>query len=302
MRSLFPSFSSYLSSHWRGELPLGRSFWGGGVAVTLLCLVVILLALLSLWPWVDQIPLTSIIAIKMALFAFAIMVSVWQYVGIWRSAGHYHGRKIWKYGARLMVLLCTISSLPDLKAVADSIEADFTPDPIGQYTLSQPDDHTLLIYGWLPFGISDDVASTLAKKPSITRVQLDSPGGRLHEGLKLGKLIKKHKLNTYVKRGCFSACTVAFAGGAKREMDESASFGFHAPIRSADLLHTTEYEPAFSMQLLQYREFAFMREQGIGTAFITKLQSLPYKPIWKPDTEQLRSAGYITGISGQAYE
>jgi hypothetical protein len=86
-----------MSHHWRGELSLARSYWFVGVGVTvLMSLGFNLIALLK-----DQ--------GLMAAAAFAALyVTVWQSVGIWRSAGNHirkGGNWFWAYAARLQVIL-----------------------------------------------------------------------------------------------------------------------------------------------------------------------------------------------------
>ncbi|MBM6582975.1 DUF4339 domain-containing protein [Microvirga sp. BT689] len=92
-----PSGGTWMSRHWRGELSLARSYWFVGVGITvLMSLGFNLIALLK-----DQ-GLTAA-----AAFA-ALYVTVWQSVGIWRSAGNHirkGGNWLWAYAARLQVIL-----------------------------------------------------------------------------------------------------------------------------------------------------------------------------------------------------
>jgi hypothetical protein len=76
---------------------------------------------------------------------------------------------------------------------------------------------------------------TLPKK-ATTVVYLDSPGGNLREGLKLGNLFYEFKIETVVddKASCTSACALAFLGGrdinekAKRTKVSTGRLGFHS--------------------------------------------------------------------------
>src|ERR1700694_4156912 len=68
---------------------------------------------------------------------------------------------------------------------------------------------------------------------------LDSPGGNLFEGMKLGRVIRKHSLFTTVGKinpkpkgdvlpaHCLSACTLAFLGGEFRFWKDGSIFGVH---------------------------------------------------------------------------
>jgi hypothetical protein len=89
---------SYFARHWRGELPLGQSFWKNGVGVGLICTVALLgLAKESLFVW-------WIIA-EMIL---EVPIIVWQLVGIWRSAGRYAGPRRWSVLARVGAVIGTL--------------------------------------------------------------------------------------------------------------------------------------------------------------------------------------------------
>lgn len=74
--------------------------------------------------------------------------------------------------------------------------------------------------------------------PEASFVYLDSPGGSLLEGLKLGKVIRDTGLYTYVGRRkgsevlgapgeCLSACSLAFLGGRFRWIVAGSTYGVH---------------------------------------------------------------------------
>ena len=81
----------------------------------------------------------------------------------------------------------------------------------------------------------------LPKKPTIV-VYLDSPGGNLREGMRLGRFFNQNKIETVVdsKTRCTSACALAFLGGrdsngkAQRTKASTAGVGFHSFTRDFD--------------------------------------------------------------------
>ena len=83
--------------------------------------------------------------------------------------------------------------------------------------------------------------ASLPKKPSIV-VYLDSPGGNLREGMRLGRFFNQNKIETVVdsKTRCTSACALAFLGGRdsngkpQRTKASSAGVGFHSFTRDFD--------------------------------------------------------------------
>ncbi|MDC0934396.1 hypothetical protein OAS20_02520 [Gammaproteobacteria bacterium] len=66
---------------------------------------------------------------------------------------------------------------------------------------------------------------------SRTRVELDSLGGYLNDGYKMGQLMRDNGVETFVPDNaiCASSCAVAFLGGVDRVMEDSSIIMFHSP-------------------------------------------------------------------------
>jgi hypothetical protein len=84
--------------------------------------------------------------------------------------------------------------------------------------------------------------SNLPKKPTVV-VYLNSPGGNLREGMKLGRFFFDNKVETTVetKTACASACALAFLGGRDgatgkphRTKAANSGVGFHSFSREFD--------------------------------------------------------------------
>ena len=84
--------------------------------------------------------------------------------------------------------------------------------------------------------------SNLPKKPTVV-VYLNSPGGNLREGMRLGRFFFDNKIETSVetKTACASACALAFLGGRDgatgkphRTKASNAGLGFHSFSREFD--------------------------------------------------------------------
>ena len=81
----------------------------------------------------------------------------------------------------------------------------------------------------------------LAKKPNVV-VYLNSPGGNLREGMRLGRFFFQNKIETVVesKTQCASACALAFLGGRDesgkphRTKASTGGVGFHSFTREFD--------------------------------------------------------------------
>jgi len=70
-------------------------------------------------------------------------------------------------------------------------------------------------------------------KLSTAVVALESDGGSLLAGIRIGETIRLRGFVTVVPNGarCASACAIAWLGGAQRFMGEQALIGFHAAYR-----------------------------------------------------------------------
>ena len=93
--------SSYLVRHWRGELPLGVSYWGNGALVSLIAVFLLR-------------SLTNTGAGRLApslAWLLVVPLAIWQFVGIWRSAARANregGPKVWTYAAQVVVFLASL--------------------------------------------------------------------------------------------------------------------------------------------------------------------------------------------------
>lgn len=62
-------------------------------------------------------------------------------------------------------------------------------------------------------------------------VYLNSNGGLLKDGYRLGQTFRKFSAQTYITNGqfCASSCAIAFLGGLHRTMEGSGKLAFHSP-------------------------------------------------------------------------
>ena len=68
-------------------------------------------------------------------------------------------------------------------------------------------------------------------KMIVNTVFLNSGGGYLKDGYKMGEIFRKHNMHTVITGGqtCASACSVAFLGGRFRTMEHDGLLVFHSP-------------------------------------------------------------------------
>jgi hypothetical protein len=106
--------------------------------------------------------------------------------------------------------------------------------------------------------------SKLPKKPVIV-VYLNSPGGNLREGMRLGKFFFDNKIETVVetKTQCASACALAFLGGRDEDSGKphrtkasNSGLGFHSFTREFDAKSYTADDLKTVVQMTQTQVFA----------------------------------------------
>jgi hypothetical protein len=100
--------------------------------------------------------------------------------------------------------------------------------------------------------------------PAGSQVELDSPGGNLLAGIKLGQIIRSFGFNTDIARfdratghaaspgECFSACTLAFLGGRWRFITHGSEYGVHRFYFSKPAGTDSDVAQMISAAVVQY--------------------------------------------------
>jgi hypothetical protein len=285
--------SSYWLRHWRGALPLAVSFWING---NLLSVAAVALVMgLSSTDLAAEMP-RWFSAAGVAYWIALLVLTVWQLVGIWRSAvnhiraGYSRG---WARVAQATVLFGVFTSATSLITVGAPQALEFTQlalgqDPLGAYELRILKNGTELeLSGAIVFGLTDEVAEALARRPAVKIVHLNSHGGRVSEARKLRALIAARGLTTATETGCFSACTLAYAAGKERLIRADASLGFH------QYSFPGVQQSAFQRQYEKDKNDWLAR--GIDAAFVERAYAAPHDQLWEPQHRELFAARFVTG-------
>jgi hypothetical protein len=125
--------------------------------------------------------------------------------------------------------------------------------------------NAILLKGSIDDGDTFDLKvyiSKLPKKPTVI-VYLNSPGGNLREGMRLGRFFYENKIETTVetKTACASACALAFLGGrdeagkAHRTKASNSGLGFHSFSRDFDNKSYSADDLKVVVQQTQYQVF-----------------------------------------------
>jgi hypothetical protein len=146
------------------------------------------------------------------------------------------------------------------------------------------DGTTLRIDGPYGIGSADVVRQALDRHPSVRRVVLAGPGGRIGPAFEINRMIRERRLATRVDAGCASACTIAFLGGTDRSISPAGRLGFHQgsfPGMSSNDM----FESNRDMK-------RFLIASGVSEAFAQRVVATPPDEIWVPAPQELL-AGHV---------
>ena len=293
---------NFILNHWRGLYSLAVSYWVCGFIITVVSTFGVI-AIQAVFASDDGYQPVLIFFTLVCSLLFLAVVTVWQLVGVWRSANRTIeqrrtlGRTApWAGVAKFMVIIGTLrtlaafgdSALPQLE---ETYRMGFMGDPnLPGYSMRIMRNGTEVeITGGFKYGLTDDFAKLLKASPQIAVVHLNSIGGRIGEAIKLNKVIRDADLKTYVSNLCASACTVAFAGGTERWLYQSGILGFHGsafPGLSPEDLNAASND-----------QRNIMVRSGYNASFVSKALAVPSKDLWKPTISELQAANVITSVS-----
>ena len=278
--------NNYFDRHWRGELSLGVSFWVNGVLVTLLFVI----AEKSLAAREDSMSIRLYAALALASFGLALLITTWQYAGIWRAASN--DGSIWavlaKVGVRISAvgyaLLLYHSYLPQCGEMISILQGDSGLPPYKIWAL--PGGTKIEFSGGIRAGCSEELENVLADFPQAKVLEIETPGGRIFEAKRMMQLVRNHNLNTYTAEKCLSAGTLVLMSGKERFVGVRARVGFHAGRMPGatgkqqqemnDLVRTT------------------MESAGVSDEFIDRVLETPSSSMWFPTFKQMLDAGVVT--------
>lgn len=284
-----------ITAHWRGEVSLATAYWINGLLVSLVATA----GMVGLGHYVSPLDLTPKqgAACVFAIYAFAITLAVWQWVGIWRSASRHHergGKRNWAYLAKASVILGAVLTVAELSRTGAPLLIDSFKTITGQTDIPEVQFHILRegreleLAGGLRSGSADKLAQFLDAGPAIKVVHLNSTGGLVSEGLRIHRLLKERKLTTYTATECASACAIAFLAGAERYLGANGRIGFHgASVNGIG-------QEVFAGINRDVRQT--LLEHGAPLAFVDRAMSTGPSSIWYPEAQELIDAKIVTAV------
>lgn len=113
---------SYFARHWRGDLPLTRSFWLNGAVVLALGVLSSFVAARTVTVALFRENHGFLVVVALGETFLQVAAYAWALVGIWRAAGEYRGPRVWgilaRLGMALGVLISALRLVGDLGALS----------------------------------------------------------------------------------------------------------------------------------------------------------------------------------------
>jgi len=278
----------YLRSHWRGDLPLFAA-----VIVSAALVWGLVQGLRLVGHFVPNTESPAGAAFVWLLEVGVLIVGViWWGMGVQRAAVRSVGQGgsmfvalltgVVGYGAFIWVGLFWLNSArhvwPDVKA---TLAGDLQPAAVTLESGAR-----LAVQGDLEFGTTRALRAALAANPGVRTVRLESRGGRVAEGLALGRLLADRNLDTLVVGECSSACVTAFAGGNRRIIGPRAQIGLHsaggAGISFANVDRANK------------RSDEFMVARGVDARVLAQGAAIDNDDIWFPSHAVLLASTLAT--------
>jgi hypothetical protein len=286
--------AGYFTRHWRGEHSLARSYWLNNFIVAM----PLALALTGLMSWIsvkgDSLQISAIITLLG--FPLLLALDTWCIVGTWRSATAYlrdHGSVLWGWLARITLVLGALQLVVSvlfglLPNVGEFWQMARGIDPIGQAKFSfSADGRSLRLDGVIGMGDGERLRALLSSDAArnLKRVELSSPGGRVHEAEHMASAMKAHRQEARAVGTCASACTLVFLAGQPRQLAPEGQLGFHRAS-------TGTYNPVFE-ELANQQLAKTYRELGLPQSMIDKTLRTASSSMWFVPREELHAHALI---------
>lgn len=290
------SNGSYLVRHWRGTLSLPVSYWFNGFLGYLIATIAVTAIGASSLLRTEFSPVVTLLSM-VGVWTITFVILCWQVVGTWRSATNYSISNVnapWAIFAKLSLAIAVISTLvqfsnrgiPQVREMYLIYAGD---EEVGKYAFRVLRDGAELEFsGGITFGAAKEFARFIDAMGALAVVHLNSKGGRIEEAQRIGDLIKKRGLDTFVSGSCLSACTIIFLSGKNRFVTDTAKVGFHQP-NFAGLTEENRID-------LAKKEESRLRRLGLSAAFAKRANEVPPEDIWTPEASELIKEGVATRI------
>jgi hypothetical protein len=272
------------------------SYWVNGFIGNLVAIIVIAL-LNQAMDFKDEFRPEIALAGVTGIWATVLVVTIWQIVGLWRSATNYsnkHIRSAWDGIAKFMVCVAVLrtagafseSGIPQITELAKIYNGD---DEVGKYKFRVLNNGQELEFtGGITFGAAKAFEGFSDALSELKTVRLTSQGGRIFEAQLIAEQVKKRGLNTFVPSYCASACTIIFLNGRERLINSKSRIGFHQP----DFPGLSDKDRRDMIATEETR----LSSLGVSRAFAQRVNSTLPKNMWYPTIAELLKEHVATKV------
>jgi hypothetical protein len=288
-----------LGRHIRGELPLGLSFWLGGILQAVFVRgIAYAVDAVMYSPFVHLDEPYFTITYSLLFIGLAIPIFLIWAVGAIRSAmrtGWSSRRWVWPGAAIGVIVILTAATawsayLHAVRPLNDAILYSEDDPEWGIPKLEiRNNGSEIVVEGAITLSLASRFQSALESHGNVKLIRLDSTGGRLGPAIEIKDLVQLHHLGTVVDHQCDSACTIIFLGGRQRQVGPTARIGFHSGT-----VHGFPSEAYYSLFRIE------ARKAGVSDAFVRTVSTLGAEPMWYPTYAQLKASGFVTGVTSNS--
>jgi hypothetical protein len=290
-----PRSRGYIARHWRGELSLPVSYWLNGILGALIVGATVGVLAYTINRQGAAQPTLWLVSLIVTWMSAALL-TIWQAVGVWRSATRYRqsGKRFWGAAAKTLALLGVVQVAANFATVGAAQVAGIYEIVTGDARVGPHEFHvvgngqTLQFSGGITFGVAREFEQFLNAMGSIKTVELNSTGGRILEAQNISDMIRSRNLATFVAKDCLSACTIVFLGGKQRLMMPAARLGFHQPAFRG--MTGSDRRAAIETEQQRLQRFGLSRE------FAERANGAAPSEMWYPDQDELVREHVVTRV------
>lgn len=290
-----PPSNNYFARHWRGELSLPKSYWVNGIVFGLIVGAAVASIGYGVNSRGEARPVVWLVTL-IATWVIVALFTMWQAVGVWRSATNYKasGKHFWGGLAKTVTVLgvvnlafnCLFVGTAQLAGIYEIIDGDARVGPHQFKVLANG--QMLEFSGGITFGVANELNGFLSAMANVRTVRLNSMGGRILEAQRMSDLIRAKGLTTFVAQDCMSACTIVFLGGKERVVLPAARIGFHQPAFRG--MTAASRRAAISTEMARLQRFGLSRE------FAERANTATPSGMWFPDRDELVREKVVTRV------
>ncbi len=271
-----------IGGHWRGALPLGLSLAGPLIGAH-----IVLAGLLFLLRGAGSGLVAVLVVVQGA-------VLIWQVVGGFRAADRSlrdpDGAQFAAlyYAVIFGLVGSSLYQVAGILAASHIVTARIDPAP----SSLTADGEIIRLDGDITLRTYNAMAQMLAGTHPYRTLVLTSDGGNIHAARGLARLVSDADLQTIAEGRCYSACTLIFVAGIRRNLGQGGSLGFHQ-------YHLADFEDRGAglypdARAEQQRDRRYFAARGIAGPFIDRMYETEHGAIWQPSRSELLTARVLT--------